>query len=185
MLFERRLRDGLADGSITVALRRWKRPQVLAGRRYRSPDGLVEVTAVEVVDVVTEELSRAAGFRSVAEALADLGDGDAPVTVVHLHRVDDADPRDVLADDVVIDDVPALRRKVERSLPHLELIAANPGVRAPDLAAQLGMETLVFKRQVRRLKELGLTHSLRVGYRLSPRGEALREAIQQGGPDGP
>ena len=31
---------------------------------------------------------------------------------------------------------------------------------------------LSFKRDVRRLKELGLTESLPVGYRLSPRGEA-------------
>ena len=31
---------------------------------------------------------------------------------------------------------------------------------------------LTFKRDVRRLKELGLTESLPVGYRLSPRGEA-------------
>jgi len=54
----------------------------------------------------------------------------------------------------------------------LDLIAGNPGTRAPDLAARLGRETLPFKRDVRKLKELGLTESLPVGYRLSPRGEA-------------
>ena len=54
----------------------------------------------------------------------------------------------------------------------LRLIAERPGVRAPDLAASLGRETLPFKRDVRRLKELGLTHSLEVGYELSPRGRA-------------
>jgi len=58
----------------------------------------------------------------------------------------------------------------------LDLIAANPGVRAPDLAAVLGMETLPFKRDVRKLKELGLTESLEVGYRLSPRGRAWRRS---------
>jgi predicted transcriptional regulator len=46
-------------------------------------------------------------------------------------------------------------------------------VRAPELAATLGRETQPFKRDVRKLKELGLTESLRVGYRLSPRGRAL------------
>ena len=45
-------------------------------------------------------------------------------------------------------------------------------LRAPDLAASLGRETLPFKRDVRKLKELGLTESLEVGYRLSPRGRA-------------
>jgi hypothetical protein len=174
VLFEKRLRDGLADGSITVALRRWKRTQVLPGRRYRSPDGLVEVTEVDVVDEVTPELAAAAGFESVDAAMADLG-GEGPITVVHLHRVDVDDPRDVLSNDTHIADIEKLQRQVERYLPHLELIAAHPGRRAPDLAEMLGMETVDFKRQVRRLKELGLTHSLRVGYRLSPRGEAFRE----------
>ena len=48
------------------------------------------------------------------------------------------------------------------------------GQRPPlaDLAASLGMEKLPFKRDVRKLKELGLTESLPVGYRLSPRGRA-------------
>jgi hypothetical protein len=51
--------------------------------------------------------------------------------------------------------------------------AEQPGVRAPDLAAGFGMETRPFKLRVRRLNELGLTESLRIGYRLSPRGEAV------------
>jgi len=172
VLFEKRLRDGLADGSITVALRRWKRTQVLPGRRYRSPDGLVAVTQVDVVDTIDDATARAAGFASVADALADLA-GDGPITVVHLHRVDDADPRDVLSNDTDIADPDKLAKQVERYRPHLDLIAAHPGRRAPDLAAMLGIETVDFKRQVRRLKKLGLTHSLRVGYRLSPRVEAL------------
>ena len=66
----------------------------------------------------------------------------------------------------------------------LELIAAHPGVRAPDLAARLGRETLAFKIDVRKLKALGLTESLEVGYRLSPRGQALRtRRLQQGSPE--
>ena len=34
------------------------------------------------------------------------------------------------------------------------------------------MEKRPFKQRVRRLKELGLTESLEVGYRMSPRGKA-------------
>ena len=85
--------------------------------------------------------------------------------------------RDVLSRDTDIDDLDGLRRKVAPYRAHLDLIAANPGVHAPDLAAQLGLETLTFKRQVRRLKELGLTHSLPVGYRLSPRGRMVVENL--------
>jgi hypothetical protein len=68
---------------------------------------------------------------------------------------------------------------------YLHTIAERPGVRAPDLAADFGLETHPFKLRVRRLKELGLTESLRIGYRLSPRGEAFlkdREARQSPGP---
>jgi hypothetical protein len=55
----------------------------------------------------------------------------------------------------------------------LRLIEARPGERAADLARSLGRETLPFKRDVRKLKELGLTESLEVGYRLSPRGRSF------------
>jgi hypothetical protein len=48
-------------------------------------------------------------------------------------------------------------------------------VRAADLAAAAGRERLAFKGDVRKLNELGLTESLEVGYRLSPRGRALLE----------
>lgn len=58
----------------------------------------------------------------------------------------------------------------------LQLVADNPGRRAPDLAASLGRETQPFKRDVRKLKNLGLTHSLDVGYRISPRGAAYLAA---------
>ena len=54
----------------------------------------------------------------------------------------------------------------------LRLIADRPGVRAGDLAAESGRERLEFKADVRKLKALGLTESLEVGYRLSPRGRA-------------
>jgi hypothetical protein len=34
--FEQRLRDGIHSGAIVLAFRRWKRSQVVAGRRYRT-----------------------------------------------------------------------------------------------------------------------------------------------------
>ena len=52
------------------------------------------------------------------------------------------------------------------------MIAERPAVRAGDLAASFGRETAPFKLDVRKLKALGLTLSLTVGYQLSPRGQA-------------
>lgn len=77
------------------------------------------------------------------------------------------------------EDVAAIGRRLDRldanagtpwTRPTLALIAEHPGRRAGDLAELLGHERLAFKASVRRLKALGLTESLEVGYRLSPRG---------------
>jgi hypothetical protein len=57
-----------------------------------------------------------------------------------------------------------------------ERLSSLPLIPAPPL--EFWRESLVsnikaFKRNVRKLKELGLTESLDIGYRLSPRGRAL------------
>ena len=58
----------------------------------------------------------------------------------------------------------------------LEAIRDHPGLRAADLCRRVGQERLAFKTNVRKLKALGLTDSLEVGYRLSPRGAAVLAA---------
>ena len=58
----------------------------------------------------------------------------------------------------------------------LKTIADNPGLRALQLATQLGFDKNWFKIQVRKLKNMGLTESLEVGYRISPRGSAFLKA---------
>jgi len=191
MLFEARLRDGLADGSITVAFRRWQRPQVLAGRRYRTGgryrmnmgDPLVEVERVDVVapEKITKADARRAGYRSPEALLAALrGDPDLPLYRVRFKRVDEPDPRDVLSRSV--DDLAAVDARLSRldraaddgpwTARVLQTIADHPEVVSTELAQGLGLERFLFKRRVRCLKELGLTLSLNVGYRISPRGAA-------------
>jgi hypothetical protein len=191
MRFEKRLRDGISDGSISAAFRRWRRPQVVAGRRYRTGEGLVEMDSVDVVDeqAIDDADVQAAGFPSRSALLAELqGSPDLPLYRLRFHRVDTPDPRSVLAsdDNLGADEVAAIAKRLERmdrasshgpwTAAVLECIAANPGVRAPDLAASFGREVLPFKLDVRKLKELGLTLSLRIGYQLSPRGEAYLRA---------
>ena len=55
----------------------------------------------------------------------------------------------------------------------LRLIGEQPGVVSTVLAEQLGRERFPFKADVRKLKALGLTESLEVGYRLTPLGRAV------------
>ena len=59
----------------------------------------------------------------------------------------------------------------------LRLIVEHPGVVSTELAEELGRERQEFKTDVRKLKNLGLTESLQVGYRISPRGQALLDAL--------
>ena len=187
MLFEQRFWAGLADGSVTITFRRWKRPQAIAGRRYRTPAGIIETERVDVVtpDSITDRDARRSGFESAAAVLANLrGDASMPVYRIQFHMVDEPDPRAELAanDALTADDVADIDRRLDRldkASSHgpwtravLESIAAQPGRRAPDLAEQFGRETQPFKLDVRKLKNLGLTISLRVGYEVSPRGAA-------------
>jgi len=178
--------EAIAAGAVTLAFRRWDRPRVRPGGTQRTPVGVLEFTAVEPVDEaeLTADDARAAGFADLAALrTAQRGDGQLYRVAV---RLTGPDPRVALrakrrlsqADRAALDTRLA---RMDRASAHgpwtaavLELIAQNPGVRAPDLAARMGRETLPFKRDVRKLKELGLTESLEVGYRLSPRGRAYR-----------
>jgi len=192
VLFERRLQEGLRDGSIRLAFRRWRRPQVIAGRSYRSPIGMVEVDAVSTVDGdISAEDALAAGYASVSALMRDLkGPQDAAVYRLELHHSGGADPRSVLAGDVELDDaeLQQLQAKLARldathgtpwTTDTLRAIQAQPGRRAGDLAPMLGWSELRdFKLHVRKLKALGLTHSLLVGYELSPRGAAYFSRIR-------
>jgi hypothetical protein len=193
VLFERRLQAGLSDGSISLAFRRWRRPQVVAGRQYRSPIGMIDVESVSIVDerTLTPDDAHAAGYASVSELRGDLkGPPEASVYRLALRRSDAADPRSVLAEDAGLDaDQHAhLERRLARldaaagrawTRATLEAIRAAPGTRAGDLFATLGWSDLAeFKQHVRKLKALGLTLSLRIGYSLSPRGETYLRTLR-------
>lgn len=177
---------GIADGSVTLAFRRWDRPRMRPGSTQRTSAGVIRVDSVEVVDLetLTDDDAHRSGVPSLAELhkLLSRRDG-AHVYRMHV-RLDGPDPRLALREQTELsdDDRAALDARLDRwdaagadgpwTREVLRLIAARPGVRAPDLAASLGRETLAFKRDVRRLKELGLTVSLAVGYEISPRGRA-------------
>ena len=189
MLFRKRFWDGLADGSITVAFRRWKRPTVKTGGTLRSPGGFLAIDSVEIVgeDALDDAHARRAGYEDAAELRKEVG---APTADRALYRVEfhlaGPDPRDTLRadDELSNDDVARLRQRLDRldrAAPTpwtdatLRAIAAQPAVVSTTLAEQLGMDRPAFKLNVRKLKALGLTESLEVGYRLSPRGAAFLE----------
>lgn len=188
MLFEKRFWSGIADGSVTMTFRRWKKPVAAAGKTNRTPGGLVYVEAVDVVeaDEISDSDAVRAGYEAAADLIADLsGDAGTPIYRVTFRIVGDGDPRDALASDgeLSAEDVVDIRKRLARldaaskrgpwTIETLRLIARMPKVRAADLAAELGREKEDLKLDIRKLKNLGLTLSLETGYEISARGRAL------------
>jgi hypothetical protein len=183
VLFRQEFWQGLANGSITVAFRRWKRPSVRAGGSLRSPGGFLAIDEVTPImpDQVTDADARAAGYRDAEHALAELRP-ESDLYRIRFHRAGD-DPRVLLREDTAFGPHEAAKllarlEQLEWALPTLQLIAERPGIVSTELAAEMSMERPEFKQRVRRLKALGLTESLKVGYKLSPRGRSFLEFVR-------
>jgi hypothetical protein len=181
---------GVVDGSLDRAFRRWDRPRVKAGGSQRTALGVIGFTSVDAIerDALTQEDAERAGLGSL-ERLLDMLDRrpDRPIYRIGL-ELRGPDPRVELRDAIPVGDelaaVLARLERLDRASGHgpwtravLEAIRDRPSTPASDLAASFGRQKLPFKLDVRKLKELGLTESLRPGYRLAPRGHAVLAAL--------
>jgi hypothetical protein len=194
MLFRQQVLDGIAAGKIDLAFRRWRQARVKPGSRLRTPVGVVEIRSVDEVvpDGITQAQARRAGYATRDALMAELdAHAEGRLYRIGLHLAG-ADPRVALRERAAIGpaELAELKHRLDRldqasrngpwTARTLQLIADRPAVRAGDLAAALARDTPAFKRDVRKLKELGLTESLEVGYRLSRRGAALLRARPEG-----
>jgi hypothetical protein len=180
VLFPNRMHEGLRDGSITVTFRHWKRPQAKVGGRYRTGGGDLVVESIEPLAAanITDSDARCAGSADAAALRREMRwHGDELLLRIAFHREEPVSPPPApqLDDDAIkrrLDRLDAASRYGPWTRATLDIIARHPEVRAADLAAELGRQRLPFKADVRKLKRLGLTESLDVGYRLSARGHA-------------
>jgi hypothetical protein len=200
MLFKQDFLEGIQAGTITLAFRRWQRPTVKAGGTLLTAVGQLAIDDVRAVTLaeITAADARRAGWQSLEALRKELqagargsrgsrGAGGDGVDGGRIYRIElgalRADPRVALRGEMLdakaADD---LRTRLDRldaraaggpwTRRTLELIRDHPGVRAGDLCKKAGMEMPPFKVNVRKLKALGLTESLEIGYRLSARGQA-------------
>ncbi len=195
LLFKKPFWEGLTSGAITLTFRRWQKPHVRVGGRYRChPIGVLEVDAVALVKAhaIPELDATRAGFESrdaLLAYLSELGPLDDATELyrVELHHGGDGDRVELaLHDQLSKDDVASIRAKLERmdgdapwTMATLRLIEKRPRIAASKLAPELGRETAPFKTDVRKLKKLGLTQSFEIGYELSPRGKKYLEAVRK------
>jgi hypothetical protein len=188
MIFRQRFLDGIRDGTITLAFRRWRRPSVRSGGTLLTAIGQLSITSVD--EVATTDISDAdaerAGYSSRDELRAELesrDEGKVYKIVLGPLRVD---PRVSLRESATLtdeerDEITKRLRRLDNAAGGpwtsrtLDIIRSHPARRAADLAHLIGFERLQFKTNVRKLKTLGLTESLEVGYRLSPRGIAFMQ----------
>ena len=188
MLFRQDILQGIAEGRITLAFRRWRRAPPVEGSTLRSPIGVLRlerVTAIEEGDITPDDVRRTG--MSVENLRASIA-GDGTLLRIEL-RVDGEDPRVALRNRVPeigeLDTILATLAKTDAAsgapwtTRYLELIAGQPAVVSRVLARQVDVDVPLFKRRVRQFKELGLTESLEVGYRLSPRGRAVLERLNE------
>jgi len=194
MLFAGSDRDGVAEGRITSAYRRWAEPRVVAGRIYRTNAGRIEIDSVSQInpdlladndaDVIAADRGNAKDVRRRLR-----GNEDWPTFLIRFHLVEGPDPREELAASASLSEtdlkeltdrlakLDELSRHGAWTTATLRQIQAKPATRAGDLAADVGRDTAGFKLDVRKLKNLGLTYSLEVGYELSPRGTAYLNTL--------
>lgn len=182
MLFRSHILRGIAEGRVTLAFRRWRRSPPASGSTLRSPVGVLSIDHVAVVeegDITADDVGRTGMSREELRASVE---GDGRLFRIEF-RVVGADPRialrEALPGPADIDAVAARLFRIDAAsgepwtLRYLRLIAARPATVSYELAMEAGAEVVAFKRRIRRLKDLGLTESLDVGYRLSRRGHVV------------
>ncbi len=192
MLIKNVILDRIKAGEISLIFRRWKRPGVKAGGTQMTQAGVLGIDSVAVVTErqITEKDAKAAGFASKKELLADLYDRDEDIYRIGIHWIGE-DPRKALRTndkltkkelDEIIEKLRQLDQNSQRgnwTELYLQMIHDQPNTHAQILADQIGLTIPTFKPWVRKLKALGLTESLRPGYRLSPRGKKVLKALRR------
>jgi len=192
MLLKNKTIEGIQSGKITLIFRRWKKAGVKKGGTQMTQLGVVGIDDVKIVteDEITDRDAKKAGFNSRDELLSDLYDRVEDIYKIKVHWVGE-DPRKALrTNDKLskkeLDDIIGKLQKLDENSQrgkwtqlYLQMIHDQPNTHAQILAEQIGLTIPTFKPWVRKLKALGLTESLRPGYRLSPRGKKVLAALRQ------
>jgi hypothetical protein len=195
VLLKQAILERIAAGEVTLVFRRWARPAVKQGGRLRTSVGELRIDSIvrTTFAKITDRDARLAGFESLNALQAELRrrtEGTLYRVALSLAGPDTriALRNDARLSDADVETICETLERLDRRARHgawtrrtLTAIAANPGLKAGDLAAKLDIEKERLTLDVRKLKELGLTESLQPGYRLSPRGAALLKRLR---PDG-
>ena len=189
MLIKDEIVEKIRTGKVTVLFRRWSRPGAKAGGTQMTQGGVVGIDTVEVIDEVdiTDADAAAAGYADRDDLIAHLNYREDPIYRIGVRWVGE-DPRIAMREGVDDSDIAEILAKLDKmdrtskrgawTRSYLEVIQSMPATYSGLLANYLGISQADFKPWVRKLKALGLTESLEVGYRLSPRGEKVLQQLR-------
>lgn len=180
MLLKSKVIDQIKAGEISAVFRVWKRPTVKKGGTLTTRKGVMFIDDIRTLapsEVKPAHLA-AAGLDSIDEILDSDRKGDLYFIRLHYHG---EDPRIALRENVDRKELDKVCEKLDKmgdwAGKYLDMIGEQPNIHAQILADSVGLEKRKFKARVRRLKTLGLTESLRPGYKLSKRGQAVLRLI--------
>ena len=191
MLIKDDVVEKIKTGSITVLFRRWSRPGAKAGGTQMTQGGVVGIDSVEVVDEadITDADAIASGYSDREDLIEHLNYREDSIYRIGVRWIGE-DPRIAMREGVDDSDIAEIIAKLDKmdrtskrgpwTRSYLEVIQSMPATYSGLLANYLGLSQAEFKPWVRKLKALGLTESLEVGYRLSPRGEKVLAAMSKG-----
>lgn len=192
MLFHREILKKIKDGKVKMAFRRWDKPAVKAGRTQKTKVGVlqfIKITPVPSIKSLTIKDAKAAGYENLEDLIIDLSIRETGKIYKISLKYAGEDPRIKLRENnkltkEEITQIISKLQRLDKSSPLgpwtkkvLKAIQKNPGVTSRKVAPTIGFEDyLKYKINVRKLKALGLTISLDIGYKLSPRGKVIYKA---------
>jgi hypothetical protein len=193
MLFKQKHLEGIKEGNISLAFRKWKKLQVNAGSLVKTSVGVIRIISTEKIDIaaITDADAQKAGFLS-AQSLIQLLEGQKEGEIYRIEvAFDSENPAAEPGAEVTMDEeeLQTLKDALDNldkyskigkwTTKTLVAIQENPRMKAADLAIKAKKEKEWLKLNIRKLKALGLTISHEPGYTLTPKGEAYLQTISK------
>jgi len=187
MLSKKKVLTLLEKGNIHTAFRKWTLPKVSKLGTLLTPVGQLRIKSISKIgyDQISDDELIRAGYKNRKELDKEFTFKDSGDIYKIEFELEEADPRVELRESTDISDkemtkiIGKLKRLDEIgeiknwTYKVLEVVDGEPGNYAIDYSTKLGYKKEWFKLNIRKLKNLGLTISLRNGYEISPRGKIV------------
>ena len=189
MLLKKATLEGIKAGDIELVFRKWRRPTVKKGGTLLTRVGQLRILDIKQIDFsqISDANFCAAGIHNRSLWAEKMSGREGELYQIRL-KWEGEDPRIALRNQIVKqEDFASIFQKLNKmdarstkgpwSFRVLHLIRKHPGRLAKLLADEMEVEKAWLKPNIRKLKAMGLTISLEVGYQLSARGRSFMDRL--------